>query len=147
MGLVVDPHGSLMGRAPRSIASHAAPRRVARFTLAALLLFTGVGHLTWGRRGFRAAVPPYVPFDKDTVVVGSGIVEIALGAALAIAPRPARKSLGAATAAFVIAVFPGNIAHWVSRRDVPGLDTDDKRFARLFLQPVLVAWALWATRR
>ena len=122
-------------------------RTVARFALAALLLATGIGHLTWGRRGFRAAVPPYVPFDKDTVVVASGVVEIALGTALAIAPKPARQATGAATAAFFVAVFPGNIAHWVSRRDVPGLDSDDKRFARLFLQPVLVAWALWATRR
>ena len=46
-----------------------------------------------------------------------------------------------------MAVFPGNIAHWVSRRDVPGLDSDDKRFARLFVQPVLVGLALWSTRR
>ena len=141
-----------MGRATRSTASrstpsHATARHIVRFALAGMLLFTGIGHLTWGRRGFRAAVPPYVPFDKDTVVVGSGIVEIALGASLATAPRPARTAVGVATAAFFVAVFPGNIAHWVSRRDVPGLDSDDKRFARLFLQPVLVAAALWATRR
>lgn len=122
-------------------------RTLARFALAGTLLFTGIGHLSWGRRGFRAAVPPYVPFDKDTVVVGSGIVEIALGAALATAPQPARSRIGAATAAFFVAVFPGNISHWVSRRDVPGLDSDDKRFARLFLQPVLVWLALWSTRR
>jgi len=79
-----------MGRATRSAASrstasHTTARHVVRFALAGTLLFTGIGHLTWGRRGFRAAVPPYVPFDKDTVVVGSGIVEIALGAALATA--------------------------------------------------------------
>ena len=125
----------------------AAARHVVRFALAGTLLFTGIGHLTWGRRGFRAAVPPYVPFDKDTVVVASGVVEIALGAALAVTPQPAHKAVGAATAAFFVAVFPGNIAHWVSRRDVPGLDSDDKRFARLFLQPVLVWLALWSTRR
>ena len=136
-----------MGAATGSAASHTTARHVVRFALAGTLLFTGIGHLTWGRRGFRAAVPPYVPFDKDTVVVGSGVVEIALGAALATAPQPARAAIGAATAAFFVAVFPGNISHWVSRRDVPGLDSDDKRFARLFLQPALVAAALWATRR
>ncbi|TPX04550.1 hypothetical protein FJ656_11265 [Schumannella luteola] len=121
-------------------------RTVARFALAALLLFTGSGHLTWGRRGFRAAVPPYVPFDKDTVLVASGVSELALGTALAVAPRRARPWVGVATAAFFVAVLPGNIAHWVSRRDAPGLDSDDKRFARLFLQPVLVWWAWWSTR-
>jgi len=141
VGVVVDPHA---GRIPMTSAT---ARHIIRFALAGTLLFTGVGHLTWGRRGFRAAVPPYVPFDKDTVVVASGVVEIALGAALATVPQPARTSVGAATAAFFVAVFPGNIAHWVSRRDVPGLDSDDKRFARLFLQPVLVWLAWWSTRR
>lgn len=121
-------------------------RTAARFALAGLLLFTGVGHLSWGRRGFRAAVPPYLPLDADTVVVASGVAEIALAGALAAAPRPSRPWVGAATAAFFVAILPGNIHHWVSRRDVPGLDSDDKRFARVFLQPVLVAWALWSTR-
>lgn len=121
-------------------------RTAARLALAALLLFTGSGHLTWGRRGFRAAVPSNLPFDTDTVVVASGIVELALGAALAASPRRIRPVVGAAIAAFFVAVFPGNIAHWRNRRDVPGLDSDGKRFARLFLQPVLVAWAWWSTR-
>jgi len=128
------------------VPAHATARNVARFALAALLLFTGTGHLSWGRRGFRAAVPPYLPVDVDTVVVSSGVAEIALAASLAVAPARFRRVVGAATAAFFVAVFPGNVAHWESRRDVPGLDTDGKRFARLFLQPVLVAWALWSTR-
>lgn len=127
-----------MGNATRN----ATARHIIRFALAGTLLFAGIGHLTWGHRG--AAV--------RAVRQGHGGARIwggrnRVGAAIAIAPQPARKTLGAATAAFFVAVFPGNIAHWVSRRDVPGLDSDDKRFARLFLQPVLVAAALWATRR
>ena len=135
-----------MGRAPRTAASHATARHIVRFALAGTLLFTGIGHLTWGRRGFRAAVPPYVPFDKDTVVVGSGIVEIALGSALVLAPKGLRPWVGAAASAFFVAVFPGNISQWVRRRDGFGLDTDEKRFGRLFFQPALVAWAWWSTR-
>ena len=108
-------------------------RTAARLALAALLLFTGSGHLTWGRRGFRAAVPSYLPLDKDTVVVASGIVELALGAALAASPRRIRPTVGTATVAFLVAVFPGNVAHWRNRRDAPGLDSDGKRVARLFL--------------
>jgi hypothetical protein len=41
-------------------------------------------------------------------------------------------------------VFPGNVHQWRTGASAPGLDTDARRFGRLFLQPVLVAWALWA---
>jgi hypothetical protein len=44
-------------------------------------------------------------------------------------------------------VFPGNLAQFANQRSAFGLDTDAKRFIRLLFQPVLVVWALWATRR
>ena len=72
---------------------------------------------------------------------------LALGGCAGMTQQEKGTAIGAATAAFFVAVFPGNIAHWVSRGDVPGLDSDDKRFARLFVQPVLVGLALWSTRR
>lgn len=125
-------------------------RAVARWALALLLVAAGVGHLTVLRRGFRIAVPEWATrllrTDKDTIVVVSGVVEAALGAALVALPRE-RRRVGAAVAALFVAVFPGNIHHWRTGRDVPGMDSDAKRFARLFLQPVLVAWAIWSTRR
>ncbi|WP_404311563.1 hypothetical protein LG314_09375 [Agrococcus terreus] len=63
-------------------------------------------------------------------------------------PSTSRRPLvGKVAAAFFAAVFPGNVSQWVHRRSAFGLDTDERRFGRLFLQPVLVAWALWATRR
>lgn len=125
-------------------------RAVARWLLALLLGAAGVGHLTpSGRRGFRIVVPPWATTllrtDKDTIVVVSGVVEIALGAALVALPKE-RSRVGAAVAAFFVAVFPGNVHQWQTGRSAPGLDTDGRRLARLFLQPVLVAWALWATR-
>ncbi|UZJ63355.1 hypothetical protein OKW96_12610 [Sphingobacterium sp. KU25419] len=43
-------------------------------------------------------------------------------------------------------MFPGNIAQYVEKRDDFGLDTNAKRFARLFFQPVLIAWALSSTK-
>ncbi|WP_065570177.1 hypothetical protein [Microbacterium oleivorans] len=125
-------------------------RGVARALLAVLLTAAGAGHLTVLRRGFRVAVPDWstrlLRTDKDTIVVGSGVVEIMLGIALLALPRE-RRRVGMAVAALFVAVFPGNIHHWRSGRDVPGLDSDAKRFGRLFLQPVLVAWAVWSTRR
>jgi len=38
------------------------------------------------------------------------------------------------------------VHQWRTGASAPGLDTDARRFGRLFLQPVLVAWALWSTR-
>ena len=122
----------------------------ARWLLAALLVAAGVAHLTVLRRGFRIAVPDWATrllrTDKDMIVVASGALEIVLGTALVALPRE-RSRIGWAVAAFFVAVFPGNIHQWQTKRSAPGLDTDAKRFGRLFLQPVLVAWALWSTHR
>ena len=125
-------------------------RTAARWALAALLVAAGAGHLTVLRRGFRIAVPDWATrllrTDKDTIVVVSGVVEALLGVALLVLPRE-RRRVGVAVAALFVAGFPGNVHHWRTGRDVPGLDSDAKRFARLFLQPLLIAWALWSTRR
>ena len=85
-----------------------------------------------------------VPIDTDGVVVASGAVEVMLGSALLALPKE-RRRIGRILAAFFVAVFPGNVAQYVHHRDGFGLDTDTKRLARLFFQPVLVAWALWST--
>jgi uncharacterized membrane protein len=123
-------------------------RGIAQVALGTVLLTAGVGHLTKARKEFQAQVPSWVPIDPDTVVVGSGVVEIGLGAALvATWKQPLRRRLGALVAAFFVAVFPGNIAQLVEHRDGFGLDTDRKRALRLIGQPVLFAWALAATRK
>ncbi|TXK17079.1 DoxX family protein [Homoserinibacter sp. GY 40078] len=123
-----------------------ASRNLLRLALGAALAGAGVAHLTSARQEFQAQVPDWVPLDPDTTVVASGVVEIALGAALVVAPRRIRPKVGALAAAFFVAVFPGNVSQWVRRRDGFGLDTDGKRFARLFFQPVLVVWAWCSTR-
>ncbi len=122
-------------------------RRVAQLVLGAAMLFAGTGHLTFAREEFQAQVPPWVPLDPDLVVLASGVVELAVGAALVVTWRqPARALVGVATALLFVAVFPGNVAQYTEGRDAFGLDTDRARLVRLFFQPVLIVWALWATR-
>ena len=122
-------------------------RRVAQMVLGAAMLFAGTGHLTFAREEFQAQVPPWVPLDADLVVLASGVVELTVGAALVVTWRqPARALVGVATALLFVAVFPGNVAQYTEGRDAFGLDTDRARLVRLFFQPVLVVWALWATR-
>lgn len=121
-------------------------RRVAQVALGGAMLFAGTGHLTFARQEFQAQVPPWVPLDVDFVVLASGVVEIAVGVALLATWRQPRRALvGAATGLLFVAVFPGNVAQLTERRDAFGLDSDAARVVRLFFQPVLVAWALWAT--
>jgi len=119
-------------------------RTVGRIALGAFLLFAGIAHLTSQRQEFQAQVPEWIPLDPDLVVVASGVVEIALGAALILVRRH-RAVLGWIVAAFFVAVFPGNISQYVTGTDAFGLDSDTSRLIRLFFQPVLVVWALWST--
>jgi uncharacterized membrane protein len=121
-------------------------RTVARWALGATLAGAGVAHLTTAREEFQAQVPEWFPVEDDAVVVGSGLVEISLGAALIAAPRRHRRKVGLLTAAFFVAIFPGNVAQYLEGTDAFGLDTDAKRLARLPFQVLLVVWALWSTR-
>jgi uncharacterized membrane protein len=119
-------------------------RTIARIALGGTLAFAGFTHLTSQREAFQAQVPDWIPLDKDTVVVASGIVEMTLGASLALLAKP-QRIVGLLAAGFFTAIFPGNISQYVTKTSAFGLDTDAKRLARLPFQPLLVAWALWST--
>lgn len=118
-------------------------RNLARIVLGALMVGAGVSHLTVGREEFQAQVPDWFPVDEDVTVLGSGVAEIGLGAAFVALPGR-RRLVGGLLAAFFVAIFPGNVAQYVEGTDAFGLTTDRQRFVRLFFQPVLIAWALWA---
>ena len=111
--------------------------------LGGALMYAGITHLTTNRTEFQAQVPTWVPLSADFVVLASGVVEILLG--IALASLQYRRQVGWITAAFFIAIFPGNISQYVNGIDAFGLDTDQARLTRLFFQPVLVLWALWGT--
>jgi uncharacterized membrane protein len=122
----------------------AVARAVGRLILGGFLIFAGIGHLSDQREDFQAQVPDWVPLDPDFVVLASGVVEIALGAALILLARY-RVAVGWTVAAFFVVIFPGNISQYVDGDPAFGLDTDQARLVRLFFQPVLVVWALWCT--
>lgn len=125
-------------------------RTAARWLLGGTLVFAGTSHLSFAREPFAAQVPPWAvdlsPFSADDIVLMSGVAEIALGSGLVLFAKDQRRT-GALAAAFFTAIFPGNIAQYTEHRDSFGLDTDRKRALRLLGQPLLVAWALWSTRR
>jgi uncharacterized membrane protein len=121
-------------------------RTAVRVAVGLGLAGAGVAHITVARQPFQAQVPEtlveILPFSADDIVFGSGVLEIALGTALVGLPKE-RRRLGAVTAAYFVAIFPGNIAQLAKRQDAFGLDSDLKRFIRLFFQPLMVLAALF----
>ncbi len=111
------------------------------------MIMAGVGHLTFQREEFQAQVPRWLPTSDtfmDFVVVSSGVVEMALGLSMVLLLKHKVK-VGIVLAIFYVLIFPGNISQYTNGIDAFGLDTDLKRFIRLFFQPVLILWALWST--
>ena len=122
-------------------------QNVFRIILGLLMMMAGFGHLTFQREEFQAQVPRWLPTSEafmDFVVVASGLVEIILGLAMVFLVKYKVKT-GIVLAIFYILIFPGNISQYTNGIDAFGLDTDLKRFVRLFFQPVLILWALWST--
>ena len=123
-------------------------KRIASIALGAFLTLAGISHLGSNRTEFLAQVPTWLPLNADFVVVASGIVEITLGISLITTTfifTQYRKKVGIVVAIFFILIFPGTINQYVNNIDAFGLDTDQKRLIRLFFQPLLVIWAVWAS--
>lgn len=122
-------------------------KKVAKYGLGTMLIAAGIGHLTFARKEFQAQVPEWVPLEKDDTVIYSGVVEIAVGSAIIAAPKKYESLVGKVAAGLFAAVFPGNYTQYKERRSAFGLNTDKRRFARLFIQPLLIFWAIKSTDR
>jgi uncharacterized membrane protein len=119
-------------------------RHIARTLLGIALTYAGITHLTSSRQEFQAQVPTILQSQADFVVIASGVVEILLGLSLILLIKY-RTHIGWITAAFFIAIFPGNISQYINGTDAFGLNTNQARAIRLLFQPLLVIWALWST--
>lgn len=116
---------------------------VGRFALGVFLIFASLGHFLSANE-FLAQVPPWMP-APELVVLLSGVVELVLGCAIIFSPKKWLPTIGWATAAFFVVIFPGNLWQYFEGRDAFGLDSDAARLVRLIFQPLLIVWALWAT--
>jgi uncharacterized membrane protein len=127
----------------QTTANYSSIQNIFRILLGALLIFTGIGHLTFVKTDFLAQVPDWVPLSDNLVVLLSGVVEITIGLAL-IFLKAYRVTVGWIAAIFFICIFPGNYAQYANHVDAFGLNTDGLRLTRLFLHPLLVIWPLWS---
>ena len=117
-------------------------RTIARYLLIVFYAVAGAAHLIVTDAMVRIT-PGWVPMPH-AIVVATGLCELA-GAAALLTPRY-RRAAGWAFAAYAVCVYPANVNHAV--HDL-GLGTGlplAYHGPRLLLQPVIVWWALWATR-
>jgi uncharacterized membrane protein len=120
------------------------PRTASAVGLATLLGSSGVLHLVRPR-----VFEPLIPHRLGSArawVVGSGVAELVCATGLVLPPT--RRLAGAASAALLVGVFPGNVKMALDSR--PGARAWPRRpvvaWGRLPLQVPLVAWALSVAR-
>lgn len=117
-------------------------RLIARWLLIAFYGLAGVMHLIATDAMVRI-VPGWVPLERE-VVVATGLCELA-GAAGLVTVRW-RTAAGWALAAYALCVWPANVQHAIlDLSHGTGLSIW-YHAPRLALQPVIIWWALWATR-
>jgi uncharacterized membrane protein len=92
---------------------------------------------------FVQHLPEWVP-ARSLLIYGTGLVEVALGAAL-LGPARWRAMTGLALAAYLIAVFPSNVYVAVGGVDVDGQPGGIYPWLRLPFQAFFVWLALWST--
>ena len=106
--------------------------------------FVTAGTLHFVRpRVYEQIMPGYLPAHRELVLL-SGAAEIAGGVAVALPAT--RRRAGLWLAGVLLAVFPANVhmaLHPQRYRAIPA----PLLWARLALQPLIVLWALRATRR
>ena len=117
-------------------------RTIARRLLIAFYAVAGVGHLLATDAMVRI-VPNWVPFPH-AVVIATGLCELA-GVIALLTPRW-RRAAGWAFAAYAVCVYPANVKHAVHDLGTGTGLPIWYHAPRLLLQPVIVWWALWATR-
>jgi uncharacterized membrane protein len=114
-----------------------------RFGMAAMLLFTGIGHFVF-TKGMTMMMPAFVPF-KRAIVYGTGLLEWIAAAALLV---PAwQAAAGWFLLVFFVLLLPANIYAALRGIDYQqGTNTGPGKKYLLFrvpLQAFFIAWAIW----
>jgi uncharacterized membrane protein len=117
-------------------------RGLARWTMAGAMVGVGTLHLVVPKP-FVDIVPKILPAPLELVYI-SGVAEILGGLGLLIPTL--RRAAGWGLVALYIAVFPANVNMAINNMPLNGEHHPRLLWARLPLQAVLIAWALWCSR-
>ncbi|WP_121252373.1 DoxX family protein [Nocardioides ferulae] len=116
--------------------------RAGVLALAALFTTSGTIHLV-RPQVFEPLMPAWVPAHRE-VILGSGVAELACAAGLA-APRT-RRAAGWASAALLLAVYPGNVKMAADASRTRSTRFKAIAYGRLPLQLPMIRVALRAAR-
>ncbi len=118
---------------------------IVRTLLSAVFLAAGTFHLL-RPAFFLPIMPPFISWPIAAILV-SGAVELAGGIALWIPHRTVQTGTGWLLFALLIAIFPANIYMAAANIRIHGVPSQPwMAWARLPLQPLLMAATLWVTR-
>jgi uncharacterized membrane protein len=106
------------------------------------MIVAGVSHFVRAEP-FVQHLPDWVP-SREALVVITGAVEIAFGAALFVWRRH-RPTVGRLLAAYLVGVLPANVYVAANDIDVDGQAGGAMAWIRLPLQALFIAWALVST--
>jgi uncharacterized membrane protein len=110
---------------------------ISLYLMGVLYILAGLNHF-YNPKFYTRMMPPYLPMHLELVYI-SGVIEIALGAALFIDGLRVMAAWG--IIALLIAVFPANIYMFQERNGKFKKISNFALFIRLPIQLLLVAWA------
>ena len=118
-------------------------KSIGLFLLVSLYSLGGLNHFLSANL-YLQIMPKYLPFPKELIVI-SGFLEILLAALLL--PPVTRKLAGWTIGLMLLAFLPVHIQMILDAPVRIGMITVTPAlaWARLALQPVLIAWAIWNT--
>jgi uncharacterized membrane protein len=114
----------------------------ARYALAVMFVFTGVGHFTKLRHDFARMVPRMFPSPMALVYI-TGVLEL-LGAAGLLLPK-FRAVAGLCLIALLVAMFPANMRAAFNHMEVAGRAATPL-WLRAPIQLLFIGLLLWSTR-
>jgi uncharacterized membrane protein len=118
-------------------------RKRSRMALSAFFIGGGINHFVMPKP-YEQIVPPALKDRAKLLVQVSGVAEVAGGLGVLLAPT--RRLSGFGLVALLAAVFPANLQMARTPESFPKIPRA-ALYARLPLQPLMMLWALRATRR
>ena len=120
-------------------------RTLTRILLALLFFAAAIVHFCRPEI-FLPVMPPQIPYPRACILL-SGVAELLGAIGLLVLLRPVQTLTGWALTLMLIAVFPANIYMAAAHIQVHGFPPQPwMAWARLPLQPLLIALVLWVTR-
>lgn len=117
-------------------------KTASRYLLGVFFIAAGINHFV-NPAFYVGIMPPYLGWHSELVLV-SGVAEVALGALMLFRQWAAWAGWG--LIALLVAVFPANVHMALNPELYPSI-SPVLLWLRLPLQPVMMAWAWWHTRR